>query len=453
MRYLARVAIIVRTKDRPLFLERAIRSALDQTFTDWFLIVANDGGDKEPVDQIVNQFEDQLAGRVAVIHHDAPHPYSNGHLVNRALAYGDSEYVVVHDDDDSWAPQFLLMGITELERERRQFPSVQGVITHSLAAWEHIENGTIILEEIEPFNDWIPQGLLGLFRVAQENIFPPASFLYRREALSTTGPYREDLLGIGDWEFNLRFISHFDVFVVPYALTFHHLRRAATGSSGNVVTGDERNHALYEQYLRNDLLRQEMNGDSRGLGMLVNLAHQFAFEDDLVGQTNTRIAEALAAMSRQGTQIGEILARLDRIVEHLTSINLHGAQVGEILAQLDQLNQILEHLTSGANSHDDQINQITARTREIQDQVSHIAASLVGLQASVMQARMLAGGVDKRGAPGCSPAWIVRSVFRFLASSKKSSLLRKFMVHLRHEGAARAFQVVVRFGYHGGEDD
>ena len=54
----ARVAIITRTKDRPILLRRAIRSALNQTFRDWLLVIVNDGGEPETIKLVVDEFDD-----------------------------------------------------------------------------------------------------------------------------------------------------------------------------------------------------------------------------------------------------------------------------------------------------------------------------------------------------------------------------------------------------------
>ena len=50
---LAKVAIITRTKNRPLLLERALNSVSSQTLKDFVWVIVNDGGDQEPVNQIV----------------------------------------------------------------------------------------------------------------------------------------------------------------------------------------------------------------------------------------------------------------------------------------------------------------------------------------------------------------------------------------------------------------
>ena len=45
-----KIAIITRTKNRPLLLRRAINSVLKQTLKDWIMVIVNDGGSKEEVE-------------------------------------------------------------------------------------------------------------------------------------------------------------------------------------------------------------------------------------------------------------------------------------------------------------------------------------------------------------------------------------------------------------------
>ena len=43
---MTKVAVITRTKDRPIFLKRALLSVSSQTFSDYIHVVVNDGGTK-----------------------------------------------------------------------------------------------------------------------------------------------------------------------------------------------------------------------------------------------------------------------------------------------------------------------------------------------------------------------------------------------------------------------
>ena len=71
---------------------------------------------------------------------------------NIGLKASESEYVVIHDDDDSWYPLFLEKCVAFLSENR--YPNVAGVITHTVRVLERIENEKLITEQREPFNSW-----------------------------------------------------------------------------------------------------------------------------------------------------------------------------------------------------------------------------------------------------------------------------------------------------------
>ena len=66
----AKIAVITRTKNRPMFLARCIRTVLEQTETDWIHVIVNDGGDPGPVDAAAGQYADRYRGRLRVIHNE-----------------------------------------------------------------------------------------------------------------------------------------------------------------------------------------------------------------------------------------------------------------------------------------------------------------------------------------------------------------------------------------------
>ena len=80
------VDVIMRTKDRPLLLARAIRSVASQTRDDWRLIIVNDGGRRDAVDDLVAKIGSEEAGRVRVRgageegEHDRGYEFSHGCL-------------------------------------------------------------------------------------------------------------------------------------------------------------------------------------------------------------------------------------------------------------------------------------------------------------------------------------------------------------------------------------
>jgi len=88
-----RVAIIVRTKDRP----RTLADIAAQTLDDWECVVVNDGGDREELERIVAA--SPAVARLRVVHHDEPRGMPAAG--NTGLEVTTAPYIVLHDDDDT----------------------------------------------------------------------------------------------------------------------------------------------------------------------------------------------------------------------------------------------------------------------------------------------------------------------------------------------------------------
>lgn len=270
----ARVAIITRTKNRIILLKRAIRSALDQEFQDWLQVIVNDGGDPAEVDALVAQHADEYRGRCLIIHN--PKSVGMEAASNIGLKASDSEFAVIHDDDDAWHPSFLRRCVGYLEdttHHRLQAP-LGGVITHSTRVLESIENGEVKIHSTEPFNTWL-EGI-SLYRLAASNVFPPISFLFKRQVLDEIGYFREDLPVLGDWDFHLRCVERFDIGLIKEELAYYHHRIALTNSiyGNSVIAGDDK-HKIYDMLLRNEYLRRDIAAGKPGLGYLVNIGRSF----------------------------------------------------------------------------------------------------------------------------------------------------------------------------------
>jgi glycosyltransferase involved in cell wall biosynthesis len=272
------VTIITRTKSRPLLLQRALHSALAQTFQDWQQVIVNDGGDPAPVDRLVAAAADRYTGRSRVLHHDTSHGMEAAS--NAGLRASTSRYVVIHDDDDTWHPEFLQRTVHFLE-SKRNAPSVAGVITYTERIVEKLHNDQITKIRREDFTVR-PDSTL-FFRMLESNTFPPISFLYRRDVFDKIGYYREDLPVLGDWEFNVRFLQAYDIGFIRERLAYYHHRVAATDKDYNnsVVDADDK-HKLYDVVLRNEWLRKDLEAGRLGIGVISNMARDLRKKQSLM---------------------------------------------------------------------------------------------------------------------------------------------------------------------------
>lgn len=283
---MAKVAIITRTQDRILFLERAIQSVLAQTEVDWQHVIVVDAGSFEPVKELTDKYMDQYNGRLILINNEVSHGMEAAS--NLGIKSSKSEYVVIHDDDDSWHPEFLAKTTAQLEAP--VYPTIKGVITWSKRVDEEIEGNKIISIKEYGFNTNKTTVLLE--DMAGGNFFPPISFLYKRDVFDEIGYYDETLRYRGDWEFNLRFLSHYDIHLIPEILANYHFRAANVPAKyGNSVVAGSDNHQYYDTLLKNRLLREDLQSGKFGLGTLIASASRLRILQD--GQE--RMSEDTAA--------------------------------------------------------------------------------------------------------------------------------------------------------------
>src|SRR5262245_58677498 len=105
------VSIILPTFNRLHYLRPAVDSVFAQSFTDWELIIADDGSD-----EATRAYLGDLAVRPGVRvlwlkHHGTPAPVRNA-----ALREARGEYIAFLDSDDVWMPAKLARQIESLRR-------------------------------------------------------------------------------------------------------------------------------------------------------------------------------------------------------------------------------------------------------------------------------------------------------------------------------------------------
>lgn len=260
-----KVAVITRTKNRPILLKRAMYSVTEQIYKDFIWVVVNDGGEWDEVNEIVNEAKN-LGVEVMVIHND----YSQGvvdAVSNLGIKASDSNYIVVHDDDDSWAKEFLAETVSFLDSKEGEI--FGGVVTHSIQVQEILDGNECYAVRKKPFNSNLR--FVYLADVARENFITTNSFLYRRNICEKIGGYDDSLPVLGDWDFNLRFLLEADIAVIQKPLARHHIRiNVSSLAYGNTVTEGSCRHDLYDMVLRNRYLRKDISDGKSVLGYLMN---------------------------------------------------------------------------------------------------------------------------------------------------------------------------------------
>ena len=171
-----------------------------------------------------------------------------------------SKYIAIHDDDDSWHPEFLAKMVSHLATS----PCfVKGAVSRCMRVDEVIVGSLRVdIQSISPYNDWIET--IDLAEMLAGNVFAPIQFLFEREAHDQIGGFNPLYPVLGDWDFNLRFLAKFEIDFVNNAVAYYHHRPASGGAYDNSLYGAVDRHRLWESRLRNRIIR----GDYGEIGVL-----------------------------------------------------------------------------------------------------------------------------------------------------------------------------------------
>lgn len=284
----AAVAIVMRTKNRPLLLDRAIRDVLRQEFQDWVLVVVNDGGQASEVDRLLERYSAELRGRATALHFSESRGMEAAS--NAGIGASASELIAIHDDDDEWHPSFLKRTVQHL-----QDTGEAGVAVRTEIVWERIRGSQI--EELDREIFWPQMRSVTLFDMLRNNRCVPISVLYRRSVHDDVGPYDESLSVVGDWEFHLRFLQrHRMGFIDGDPLAYWNRRRDTSGDLANSVAQQE-DHVRLDLEVRERHLRDYVS--TQGLGALLYLTAYNQREYDHLHQRKNYMEEQVRELNQR----------------------------------------------------------------------------------------------------------------------------------------------------------
>lgn len=341
------VAIITRTKDRPLLLKRAARSVAGQSYRNILWIVVNDGGDPEPVREVLDE---SLVDPTRIIFISHEQSLGMEAASNAGIRSCSSDLIVIHDDDDSWEPGFLEQSVAFLDRHGQLY---DGVVCHSTYIEEVIADGAVAECGRHPFNDWLCNVQIAEMAVA--NLFPPIAFLFRRGVWARLDGFDETLPVLGDWDFNLRFLMEADIGVLPLALANYH-HRTGTGHNdtyANSNSGNDNPHVAFSAILRNRYLRRAASeprfavlagliGHGYGLGDLRSRLLSAAVpvnptESHTASALETEIESLKARCMAQEQELDRRWVLLQMTVSEIISTRGLSVETGALIRQLSSL--------------------------------------------------------------------------------------------------------------------
>jgi len=183
-----KVSIIMVAYNREKFIAQAIESVLFQSFSDWELVIVNDGS-TDNTDKIIKKYTNR---NLSIKY--SPQVRNKGIAESRkiALSLCEGEYVAVLDSDDIWIDKHKLKKQVDFLDNNKDYVLIGGM------AGIVDQAGSVIGKIYFAQNDEQIRNKL-LF----SNQFVHSSIMYRKKAVLEIGGYKEYKLG-EDYDLILR---------------------------------------------------------------------------------------------------------------------------------------------------------------------------------------------------------------------------------------------------------
>jgi glycosyltransferase involved in cell wall biosynthesis len=214
------VSIVIATRDRAHWIAATIESVQRQTFTDWELVVVDDGS-TDDTGGVVARFAGD--GRIRWVPRP---PEGRSAARNHGIGISSAPLVAFQDADDLWEPTKLARQVDALAAD----PAAGLCYT----AARFIDATGTPLAMRKP-----PEPLAGnaLPRLARGNVIILASVVVRRTCFDRVGTFEPTLHACEDWDLWLRIARHFPIAFVDEELTRYRIHPGNTARAAVLAGG------------------------------------------------------------------------------------------------------------------------------------------------------------------------------------------------------------------------
>lgn len=252
------ISIIIPTYNRANILPRSVQSVLDQTFTNFELIIVDDASTDHTY-HVVNSFNDP---RIHYIRREA----NGGEAAarNTGIVQARAPFIAHHDSDDIWLPE-------KLQKQLELFQSQPDEVGAVYSRFRKIQPGGT---SVFPGN-WPSQKEGNLFaQLLQSNFIGTPTVITRFECVETVGLFNESLKNVVDWEMWIRLARRYRIKFIDETLVECDYTRQNVSS--NIETLIQAREYIFNAF-HNDLKEHKSALRKQAVG----LAHLYSRIEDL----------------------------------------------------------------------------------------------------------------------------------------------------------------------------
>lgn len=219
-----RITIITPTYNRAYILPRAIKSILNQTYSNWELIVVDDGS-TDDTKIVVDQYTDP---RIKYIFQKNT---GQSAARNAGLRHSTGEWIGYLDSDDELLPLYMESILQWISK----YPATLYLLSKCIRHMEMYKDG----EMVESYEDSVnvPDELTVRDIFLRNYYLASVGFMHHRSIYSEGIIWDEKLQRSPDWEFFMQIAERFpeQFLYIPEVLALYHRRIGTDGLSSNTT--------------------------------------------------------------------------------------------------------------------------------------------------------------------------------------------------------------------------
>jgi len=205
------ISIVIPTYNRPELLKKAIQSVLDQTYTNFEIIIIDDSSTKD------NEKNIKSFNKKNIIYIKNKTRKGGGYSRNIGIKKAKGEFIAFLDDDDEWMPQ-------KLEKQLKAFnsPKLGIVVCYSLdKRYDRVRIS-------KP-----PENVDHKYLLKSFNLSSTSTYMVKKETLDKVGYFDTKLPSAQEYDLALRITKYYTVKTVPEILMIQHASKNQISENWN----------------------------------------------------------------------------------------------------------------------------------------------------------------------------------------------------------------------------
>lgn len=318
------VSIIVRTKDRPILLKKAIQSIADQNYRPLEVVLINDGGLDIDINVLSN-----ILGDVTLNYQKLERNTGRAHAGNLGIEVSRGEYICLLDDDDIFYRDHISVLLTVLEEFDYKAAYTDANIVYKDYNYEE-EKISEREKRLFTSKDFSYEELL------IDNYIPLICIMFRSEILRLFKGFDENFELYEDWDLLLRIGEKYPFYHIPkvtaeYVQWSKNLQISQSPLLFNKV----------EAYHNQIILKHKNKYSSKIIMKLVQSKRMLAEKENNIKLLEFKIEEAQDNINKLEQ---ELTAKQEKIKNLEESLFLNNSKIEEIQGILENQNKSINDL-------------------------------------------------------------------------------------------------------------